>query len=70
MGAQHSRGSEKGASEVSDQLYLYNIKLYSLIGLQKWRKPCLLVLLESEPFSQMRILACAVTAGCIYQDKL
>lgn len=35
MGAQHSRRSEKGASEVSDQLYWYNIKLYSLIGLQK-----------------------------------
>lgn len=70
MGAQHSGGGEKGASEVSDQLYQYNIKLYSLKWLQKWRKACLLVLLESEPFSQMRIPVCAVPARCTYQDKL
>lgn len=70
MGAQHSRGSEKGASEVSDQLYRYNIRLYGLIGLRNWRKACLLVLLEPEPLSQMRSLACAVAARSIYQDEL
>lgn len=70
MGAQHSRGSEEGASEVSDQRYRYNIKLYGLIGLQKWRNLCFLVLLEPEPFSHMRILACSITARHIYRDKL